>query len=78
MAPSVLDVLIAEAEAKGEVKVVKNGQDMVLAVLRKRFTRIPNKIQAAIRERSDTVALKSLNIHAATCQTLDEFAEALN
>jgi hypothetical protein len=65
----------AIGEARGEAKF---GRNAVLKVLRKRFTKIPKKIETAICQMNDPIALDSLNVHAATCQTLDEFAEALN
>jgi hypothetical protein len=34
---------------------------------------VPIGIETAIREMNDTIALESLNVHAATCRTLDEF-----
>jgi predicted transposase/invertase (TIGR01784 family) len=68
---------IAEGIAEGEAKATKARQDAVLDVLQGRFKRVPKKIENAVRKKRDTIALKSLVIDAATCQTLDEFATTL-
>ncbi|MDR2114935.1 MAG: Rpn family recombination-promoting nuclease/putative transposase [Planctomycetaceae bacterium] len=69
---------IAEGEAKGIVKgEAEFGRNAVLSVLRKKFTRIPKKIETTIRRMNDPIALESLVIDAATCQTLHEFSETL-
>ncbi|MDR2705809.1 MAG: Rpn family recombination-promoting nuclease/putative transposase [Planctomycetaceae bacterium] len=70
MSLTFLEKLEANAERK-------TGQDMVLAVLQDKFTKIPAKIETAIREISDPIALKSLCVHAASCRTLKEFATEL-
>jgi hypothetical protein len=70
---------VAEGEARGEARGEANfGRNAVLGVLRTRFKRVPKRIETAINQMNDPIALKSLNIHAATCQTLGEFAEALS
>ena len=69
---------IAEGEARGEAKwKAEGGRTAVLAVLRARFKRVPKGIEKTIRAIADPVALESWAVQAATCQTLDEFAEAL-
>ncbi|MDR1268059.1 MAG: Rpn family recombination-promoting nuclease/putative transposase [Planctomycetaceae bacterium] len=85
MPTSVLDQLVAkriaegkaEGEAEGEVKGLRKS---VLNVLCKRFkmTNVPKRMKAAIQRMNDPIALESLVVDAAMCQTLDEFAEALN
>jgi hypothetical protein len=77
MPKSVLDQLVAEREAKGEAKF---GRKAVLNVLCQRFklTNVPKKIKSAIEQMNDPIALESVLCHAASCQTLDEFVEALN
>jgi len=65
---------IARGEARGKAEA---GQNMVLAVLRARFKRVPKGIEKAIRALADPAVLESWAVQAATCQTLDEFAEAL-
>jgi hypothetical protein len=62
--------LIASGEAKA-------GRNMVLTVLRARFQNVPQEIESAIRQMNDPIALESWAAQAATCQSLDEFAEAL-
>ena len=50
---------------------------MVLAVLRARFKKVPKDVEKAILVMTDLIALESWAAQAATCDTLDEFAEAL-
>ncbi|MDR2705162.1 MAG: hypothetical protein LBC02_05220 [Planctomycetaceae bacterium] len=78
MSLTFLEKLEARGEARGEAKGKRElGQDMVLAVLQDKFIKIPAKIETAIRDISDPIALKSLCVHASTCRTLKEFAEDL-
>jgi len=58
---------IAVGEARGAV----------LAFLRARFKSVPQDIEETVRSMTDLIALKSLAIHAETCESLNEFAEAL-
>ena len=72
--------LIAEGEAKGRAagkaeEKTETGRDMVLTVLRARFEKVPKRIEQAVRRMNDPIALKSLAADAATCQSLDEFAQ---
>jgi len=50
---------------------------MVLKALRKKFKKVPKRIEDAIRGMSDPIALESLLEHAIDSNTLDEFAEML-
>ena len=63
-----------EIEARGEAR---GKAEMTLAFLRTKFHRIPKKIENAVRQMSDSIALDSLAAHIVDCKTLDEFAEAL-
>ena len=65
---------IAEGETRGKVKA---GRNMILTVLRARFKRVPKDVEQAILTISDPIALESWAAQAATCQSMDEFAEAL-
>ena len=58
---------VAEGEARGTV----------LTLLRVRFRSVPKDIERAVRAMMDLTALESLAVHAETCKSLDEFAEAL-
>ncbi|MDR1291232.1 MAG: hypothetical protein LBK06_08525, partial [Planctomycetaceae bacterium] len=60
-------------EAKGK-------REAILTVLCRRFKMndVPDEIKSAIMQRNDLIALESLHCFAWDCQTLDEFAEALN
>jgi hypothetical protein len=69
---------IAIGEARGEARGETRGKvEALLTVLRSRFSRVPKDVEKAIRQMSDPIALDSWTAHAATCQTLSEFAEAL-
>jgi len=57
-----------KAEAKAET---------LLKILWKKFNKVPKKTEKAICKMTDPVALDSLAIHAATCQSLKEFAAEL-
>ncbi|GHT18438.1 transposase [Planctomycetales bacterium] len=79
MSLTFLEKLEAKGEARGRAEGEANfGRNAVLDVLRSRFKRVPKRIETAILQMNDPIALKSLNVHAATSRTLDEFAEALN
>ncbi|MDR2757311.1 MAG: Rpn family recombination-promoting nuclease/putative transposase [Planctomycetaceae bacterium] len=70
--------IFEEAEAIGEKRgKAEVGQRMVLAALRKKFTKIPKHIEAAIRQMSDPIALESLISDVFESKTLDEFEIAL-
>jgi hypothetical protein len=77
MTVSALDQLVAERETKAEAKF---GRKAVLNVLCQRFklTKVPKKIKSVIEQMNDPIALESILCHAASCQTLDEFAEELD
>ena len=68
----------AEGIAKGKAEEkTETGRDMILTVLRARFKKVPKWIEQAICQMNDPIALKSRAADAATCQSLDEFAETL-
>ena len=61
-----------EARGKAEGKI-----EALLTVLRAKFYRVPKETEKMIRQMTDPIALDSWTAHAATCQSMDEFAEAL-
>ena len=61
---------VARGEARGKAKTA-------LAVLRARFKRVPKEVEKTILAMTDPIALESWAVQAATCQSMDEFAEAL-
>jgi len=61
---------IAIGEARGEAKTI-------LTVLRARFGKVPRETEKTIRSMTDSVALDSWAVQAATCTTMKECAEAL-
>jgi hypothetical protein len=64
------------AEGRAEEKT-ETGRNMVLAVLRARFKKVPKDTEQMVLSLSDPIALESWAAQAATCRSLDEFAEAL-
>ncbi|MDR0703435.1 MAG: Rpn family recombination-promoting nuclease/putative transposase [Planctomycetaceae bacterium] len=81
-----IKTIFEEAEAKGEARgeargkaigETIGGQKMVLAALRKKFTKIPKRIETAIHQMFDPIALESLLIDVFESQTLDEFEKTL-
>jgi len=62
-------------EEREEIGEIKAGRNMVLAVLRARFKKVPKGIEQAIRQMNDPIALESRAADAATCQSLEEFAQ---
>jgi hypothetical protein len=67
---------LEKLEAKAEAKT---GQDMVLIALRAKFKfkKVPKRIETAIRQISDPIALRSLIRNIIKCQTVDEFVKVL-
>ena len=72
--PTMLEKWTVDAEARGKIET---GRNMVLKFLRAKFHKIPGEIEDAIRQMNDSIALESLAEHAATSETIDEFAEGL-
>ena len=69
---------IAEGEARGKAEgKAEAGRNMILTVLRARFKRVPREVEKAILSMSDSIALESWAVQAATCQSMDEFAGML-
>ena len=70
----------AIGEARGQAIGEARGQAIgeVLVVLRARFKEVPPVTESIIRSMTDITALKSLAVHAETCQSLEEFEKALN
>ena len=74
MALSFFEEIEARGEARGEVR---GKAEAVLGFLRKKFQRVPKRIENAVCRMTDPVALDSLVAYVVDCKTLDEFAEAL-
>ena len=69
---------IDKGRAEGKVRWKAEGKaEAVITVLRARFNRVPKEIKKAVRQTPDSIALESLVAHAATCQSINEFAQAL-
>jgi hypothetical protein len=56
---------------------IQMGRNMVITFLRAKFAKIPKRIENAINQMNDSVALESLAAHAGHSDTMEEFAEAL-
>ncbi|MDR1493921.1 MAG: hypothetical protein LBT05_14565 [Planctomycetaceae bacterium] len=65
---------VMQGELQGELK---GKVETILVFLRARFNEIPQSITDSLRQRTDAVAIDSLAVLAATCTSLDEFAQAL-
>jgi hypothetical protein len=72
--PTMVEVWKAEGKAEGKVETARN---MVLTVLRARFSEVTEGIEKEINQMTDLIALESWAVQAVTCQSLEEFAEAL-
>jgi len=73
-------IAIGEARGKaiGEARGKARGKaETLLKVLRARFNRVPKETEKAILAMTDPIALDSWAVHAATCQSMNEFTEAL-
>jgi hypothetical protein len=69
---------IAEGEARGEARGELNkGREVLLKILRARFKRVPRDVENTISKMTDPIALDSWAVHAATCESMNEFAEAI-
>ena len=78
MIKSIFEEREAIGEARGEARSeVKWKADTLLKILRGKFDKVPKETEKAINQMTDPVALDSWAIHAATCQSMKEFAEAL-
>jgi hypothetical protein len=69
-----IDEGIAIGEARGEAR---GKIEALLTVLRARFKKIPKETEKTIRQMTDSVALESWTVHAATCPSMNEFVKAL-
>jgi hypothetical protein len=56
---------------------IDNAKEMVIAVLKVRFGRLPRSIVTQIRQIDQYRVLKKLSQHAILCPTLDQFKEKL-
>ena len=76
---TMIEKLEAKARAEGEARErVKARAEMTLELLRKKFHKVPQRIEKAIQSMTDPTALDSLAVHILDSQSLKEFEEALN
>jgi hypothetical protein len=71
---AMIKTVFEEREEVGELKASRN---LVLAALRRKFKKIPKKIEMAVLAMSDPIALESVLEHVIDSNTLDEFATML-
>jgi len=64
------------AKGKAEEKT-ETARELILAILREKFGKVPKSTERAINQMNDPIALKSLAVRTANCKTLAEFAEEL-
>jgi hypothetical protein len=64
----------AEGEARG---AIRGKAEALLTVLQARFGKVPQGIVKTVNSYSDLIALESLTVLAATCDSLNEFKEGL-
>ena len=78
MIKSIFDVKFDEGVAAGKAEgEATKGKSILLKILRARFHRVPRDVEKLIKSMTDPVALDSWAVHAATCQSMNEFAEAI-
>jgi len=63
------DAGIADGEVKGKA-------ELLLKILREKFSRVPKETEKAICQMTDPIALDSWAVRAATCKSMGEFVEA--
>jgi hypothetical protein len=69
-------VIEGKVEGKIEGKVEGKIED-VLAILKKRFSRVPQRIVKSLRKRKDVTAMESLVVEAAVVNSIKEFESLL-
>ena len=79
---TMIKTIFEEREDIGEARGVARGRaegkaETILTILRARFRRIPKETEKAICRETDPIALDSWAVQAATCPSLNEFAQAL-
>ena len=79
---AMIKTIFDEREDIGEARGIAKGKaegkaETLVKVLRARFHRVPKETEKAILAMTDPIALDSWAVHAATCQSMQEFAEAL-
>ena len=70
-----MTTFLEQFRAEGEAIGLAKGK--VLAILEVRFNDIPKETKDTVQSMTDPTALESLVEHAKTCNSLDEFAEAI-
>ena len=65
---------LAEGVAVGKLRGQVNA---IAAILQNRFHRVPDAVLEELNQRKDLIALQSLVVCAATCESLADFQDAL-
>ncbi len=74
MIKSIFDEKIAKGKAEGKTE---GKTETLLKILRARFKRVPRDVESIISKMTDPIALDSWAVHAAMCESMDEFATAI-
>ncbi|MDR2705102.1 MAG: hypothetical protein LBC02_04915, partial [Planctomycetaceae bacterium] len=70
--------MIQEALEIGEsIGELKGRINAILDILTDKFGKVPQNIVDSLNQRTDPIALMSLNVHAVNCSSLDDFAADL-
>ena len=78
MAETIHKSIIQEGIEIGETRGELKGRICaILALLQIRFGHVPKIVSERLNERTDLIALQSLFEHAAQCDSMDDFADAL-
>jgi len=74
MAETIQRGIFQQGKAEGKAE---QGKSTLLKILHARFKRVPKDVENTISRMTDSVALDSWAVHAATCESMNEFAEAI-
>ena len=74
MIKSIFDEKIAKGKAEGKTE---GKTETLLKILRARFKRVPRDVESIISKMTAPIALDSWAVHAAMCESMDEFATAI-
>ena len=78
MIKSIFDEKFDAGVAVGKTKGKAEGKtETLLKILRARFKRVPRDVENTISKMTDPIALDSWAIHAATCESMNEFATSI-
>ena len=68
---------VARGVAMGEAKVLHEKAELIMTFLQARFGSVSEAVERKIRNTEDKIVLESWAAHAGSCQTVEEFEEAI-